>query len=126
MGRHNVAENENGGGGRQGRQRVKSMLHDAEQVITIPGASSGQIRQAVDADPRDDREVRRDVLHDIVDALERSAGLDDGEVRVTSRRDGTVIVSGALSSWDGHDRAIAAVWSVPGVTAVADHIQVLA
>ncbi|HUA41338.1 MAG TPA: BON domain-containing protein [Streptosporangiaceae bacterium] len=171
-----------------------AILQDAEQFITMPGTVSGQIRQQVDADRRDDREIRQDVLRallldslvpmtvdaqvrdgivtligtvswqgecddamflvgtvpgvlgvldeispispkfsaggdvedDIVDALERSAGPDDGDVRVTSSPDGTVILSGAVTSWDGHDRAIAVVWSVPGVTAVADRIQVLA
>jgi osmotically-inducible protein OsmY len=171
-----------------------AILQDAEKFTTMPGTASGQIRQQVDADRRDDREIRRDVLRalmldslvpmtvdalvrdgivtltgtvrwhgerddaiflvatvpgvvgvldeispispkfsacgdvedDIVDALERSAGLDDGEVRVTSSPDGTVILSGAVGSFDSHDRAIAAVWSVPGVTAVADRIQVLA
>jgi osmotically-inducible protein OsmY len=171
-----------------------TVVQGAEQIMTMPGTSSGQVREQVDAERRDDREVRRDVLRalvldslvpvtvdaqvrdgivtlagtvrwqgerddaillaaavpgvlgilddislasaecltggdvedDIVDALERAAGLDDGDVRVTSSRDGTVILSGVVSSWDGHDRAVAAAWSVPGVGAVADHIQVLA
>lgn len=170
-----------------------TVLPDTEQLMTMPGTSTGQIRQQLDADRRDDLELRRDVLRalmldslvpmtvdaqvrdgivtltgivrwhgerddamflvgavpgvlgildeisltsgrghtggdvedDVADALERSAVLGDGKVRVTSGVDGTVILSGAVSSWDDHDQAITAAWSVPGVTAVEDRLLVL-
>jgi osmotically-inducible protein OsmY len=37
---------------------------------------------------------------------------------------GTVSVSGTVSSWSEHDAALAAAWAAPGVTDVGDHIVV--
>jgi osmotically-inducible protein OsmY len=37
---------------------------------------------------------------------------------------GLVTLSGAVSSWAAHDQAVAAAWSVPGVTQVDDRIRI--
>jgi len=47
---------------------------------------------------------------------------DAREVETSS--DGLVILSGTVSSWAAHDHAVAAAWSAPGVTQVADRIRI--
>jgi len=37
---------------------------------------------------------------------------------------GTVVVTGTVSSWSEHDAALAAAWAAPGVTSVDDEIVV--
>jgi osmotically-inducible protein OsmY len=64
-----------------------------------------------------------DVQESIERALKRSAKLDADTVSV-SAYDGTVSVSGVVSSWSEHDAAIAAAWAARGVTNVDDRIVV--
>ena len=64
-----------------------------------------------------------DVKHSIKKALERNAKLDADEVSVESKN-GTVTISGTVSSWTEHDEAVSAAWAAPGVTRVDDRIDV--
>ena len=64
-----------------------------------------------------------DLQHSIRKAMERSAKLDAKNVKVESSN-GTVKLSGTVSSWVDHDAAVDAAWSAPGVTDVTDHILV--
>lgn len=64
-----------------------------------------------------------DVRHSIKKAMERSAKLDADSVSVESAN-GTVTLSGTVSSWADHDEAVSAAWAAPGVTRVKDHILV--
>jgi osmotically-inducible protein OsmY len=64
-----------------------------------------------------------DVQESIEKALKRSAKLDAENVEV-SAYDGTVAVSGVVSSWAEHDAAIAAAWGARGVTNVDDRLVV--
>jgi osmotically-inducible protein OsmY len=61
--------------------------------------------------------------HSIKRAMERSAKLDAKNVHVKSEN-GTVTLSGTVSSWVDHDAAVDAAWSAPGVRDVRDHILV--
>jgi osmotically-inducible protein OsmY len=65
----------------------------------------------------------QDVHHSIKKALERNAKLDSESISVESEN-GTVTLSGEVSSWADHDQAIEAAWAAPGVTRVKDHIAV--
>ena len=64
-----------------------------------------------------------DVRHSIKKAFERSAKLDAKDLSVETYN-GTVTLSGAVSSWSEHDEAISAAWAAPGVTSVDDRILV--
>jgi osmotically-inducible protein OsmY len=65
----------------------------------------------------------KDVKHDIEKALERNAKVDAHQLKVDTHN-GTVAVTGTVSSWSEHDEALAAAWAAPGVTDVTDHIVV--
>jgi osmotically-inducible protein OsmY len=64
-----------------------------------------------------------DVKEDIEKALKRNAKLDAKGLQVDTH-DGTVALTGVVSSWSEHDAALAAAWAAPGVTDVNDHIVV--
>ena len=64
-----------------------------------------------------------DVKESIKKALERNAKLDAKDLSVDTHN-GTVSVTGTVSSWAEHDAALAAAWAAPGVTDVDDHIVV--
>jgi osmotically-inducible protein OsmY len=78
---------------------------DDEIELTTPSASSGDVR------------------HSIKKALERDAKLDAEELSVESVN-GTVTLSGTVSSWAEHDAAVNAAWAAPGVSMVDDLIFV--
>ena len=65
----------------------------------------------------------KDVKHDIKKAMERDAKLDADDVDVESSN-GTVTLTGTVSSWAEHDAAIGAAWAAPGVSDVDDRILV--
>jgi len=60
-----------------------------------------------------------DVKDSIKDAFKRNAKLDADDLSVTSSN-GTVTISGFVSSWSEHDEALEAAWAAPGVTDVDD------
>jgi len=60
-----------------------------------------------------------DVKDSIKDAFKRNAKLDADDLSV-STSNGTVTISGIVSSWSEHDEALDAAWSAPGVTDVDD------
>jgi len=64
-----------------------------------------------------------DVEEAIRKAFERNAKVDAEDVSVDTH-DGTVVLSGTVSSWAEHDEAIAAAWAAPGVTGVDDYLGV--
>jgi len=64
-----------------------------------------------------------DVEKSIKKALERNAKVDADDLSVDTYN-GTVAVTGSVSSWAEHDAAIAAAWAAPGVTNVDDQITV--
>jgi osmotically-inducible protein OsmY len=64
-----------------------------------------------------------DVKESIKKALKRNAKLDADDLSVDTYN-GTVAVTGTVSSWSEHDAAIAAAWAAPGVTNVDDNIAV--
>ena len=63
----------------------------------------------------------RDAIHA---AFRRDAALAADGLSVETSSDALVILSGTVSSWAAHDRAVAAAWSAPGVTQVDDRIRV--
>jgi osmotically-inducible protein OsmY len=64
-----------------------------------------------------------DIQQTITQAYKRIADLDADQLSVSSSN-GTVTLSGWVSSWSEHDAAVDAAWSAPGVTAVNDEISV--
>ena len=64
-----------------------------------------------------------DVKQSIERAFQRNANLDAEGLSVTTRGN-TVLLRGAVSSWDERDAAVAAAWAAPGVAAVEDRIVV--
>jgi osmotically-inducible protein OsmY len=67
--------------------------------------------------------MAQEVARSIESALRRDARLDADSVTVGSSN-GTISLSGAVSSWSEHDAAVAAAWAAPGVTAVEDMLVV--
>lgn len=59
----------------------------------------------------------------ITRALKRNAELDAGGLAVEPE-DGTVTISGDVSSWSERDQAITVAWAAPGVRTVVDNIHV--
>jgi osmotically-inducible protein OsmY len=64
-----------------------------------------------------------EVEYAIKKALKRNAKLDAKSLGVETTN-GTVTLSGVVSSWSEHDAAVDAAWAAPGVTSVADRILV--
>jgi osmotically-inducible protein OsmY len=57
-------------------------------------------------------------------AFRRDAMLDPDRLSVETFSGGLVILSGTVSSWAAHDRAVAAAWSAAGIADVDDRIGV--
>jgi osmotically-inducible protein OsmY len=64
-----------------------------------------------------------DVKESIKKAFKRNASLDAEDLDV-STENGTVTISGTVSSWVEHDEAIDAAWAAPGVTSVREQMTV--
>ena len=64
-----------------------------------------------------------DVQESIRKAFKRNAKIDADDVSVDNH-DGTVVLTGSVSSWAEHDEALAAAWAAPGVTGVDDYLEV--
>jgi osmotically-inducible protein OsmY len=64
-----------------------------------------------------------DVQHAIKKAFKRNASLDAKDLSISSDN-GTVTITGSVSSWAEHDEAIDAAWAAPGVTGVRDYMTV--
>jgi osmotically-inducible protein OsmY len=64
-----------------------------------------------------------DVEESIKKAFKRNAKLDSKRLAVETYN-GTVALTGTVTSWNEHDAAIAAAWAAPGVSKVDDHIVV--
>jgi len=65
-----------------------------------------------------------EVLHDIEDALRRSAEVDARRIAV-SAKDGRIHLYGKVRSWVERDQAEHAAWAAPGVTEVINDISVV-
>lgn len=64
-------------------------------------------------------------VHDLISAaLHRQADVDSDSVRLTSD-DGTVTLTGSVSSWDERERVEAAAWAAPGVHHVANDLAIV-
>jgi osmotically-inducible protein OsmY len=64
-----------------------------------------------------------DVEDAIGEAFKRNAGIDAGELRI-STSNGAVRIDGSVRSWAEHDAALDAAWAAPGVTSVDDRMSV--
>ncbi|HEX6519733.1 MAG TPA: BON domain-containing protein [Streptosporangiaceae bacterium] len=60
----------------------------------------------------------------ITGAFRRNATLDAHVLSVQTSSGGLVTLSGTVGSWAAHDQALAAAWSVLGVTQVENRIQI--
>ena len=78
---------------------------DDEVEVTIDGPAAADVQQSISK------------------AFERDASLD-AEALSVATFDGTVTLSGHVSSWLEHDAAVNAAWAAPGVRAVEDEIVV--
>jgi osmotically-inducible protein OsmY len=67
--------------------------------------------------------ISEDVRGNIVDALKRNAEVDATSIMVTVHGD-RVALLGKVKTWRERDVAERAAWSVPGVTAVEDHLDI--
>jgi osmotically-inducible protein OsmY len=64
-----------------------------------------------------------DVQESIKSAFKRNAAID-GDDLLISTDNGSVTISGSVSSWAEHDEALDAAWAAPGVTPVYDDMTV--
>ena len=74
-------------------------------ALTTPTPTAGDVKQAIER------------------AFQRNANLDAEGLSVKTHGN-VVMLSGAVSSWDERDAAVAAAWAAPGVAAVEDRIVV--
>jgi len=78
---------------------------DVQITLTSPPPKVGDVKQAIER------------------AFQRNANLDAEGLSVKTHGN-TVLLSGAVSSWDERHAAVAAAWAAPGVAAVEDQIVV--
>ena len=78
---------------------------DNQITLTTPQPKAGDVKQSIER------------------AFQRNANLDAEGLSVTTHGN-MVMLSGAVSSWDERDAAVAAAWAAPGVAAVEDRIVV--
>lgn len=78
---------------------------DNQITLTSPPPKAGDVKQAIER------------------AFQRNANLDAEGLSVKTYGN-TVLLSGAVSSLDERDAAVAAAWAAPGVAAVKDQIMV--
>ncbi|HEV2919947.1 MAG TPA: BON domain-containing protein [Actinomycetota bacterium] len=78
---------------------------DNQITLTSPQPKAGDVKQSIER------------------AFQRNASLDAEGLSVKTYGN-TVLLSGAVSSWDERDAAVAAAWAAPGVAAVKDQIVV--
>jgi osmotically-inducible protein OsmY len=78
---------------------------DDQIALTTPQPEAGDVKQSIER------------------AFQRNASLDAEGLSVTTHGS-MVMLSGAVSSWDERDAAVAAAWAAPGVAAVEDRIVV--
>ena len=78
---------------------------DNQITLTSPQPKAGDVKQSIER------------------AFQRNANLDAEGLSVKTYGN-TVLLSGAVSSWDERDAAVAAAWAAPGVAAVEDRIVV--
>ena len=78
---------------------------DNQITLTTPQPKAGDVKQSIER------------------AFQRNASLDAEGLSVTTRGN-TAVLSGAVSSWDEREAAVAAAWAAPGVAAVEDRIVV--
>jgi osmotically-inducible protein OsmY len=78
---------------------------DNQITLTSPQPKAGDVKQSIER------------------AFQRNAKLDAEGLSVKTYGN-TVLLSGAVSSWDERDAAVAAAWAAPGVAAVKDQIVV--
>jgi osmotically-inducible protein OsmY len=91
---------------------------EAELVsMTVPGVRGVADEIAIVAARAD-----ADMQQSVISAYRRSASLARQLLSVDAPLSGVVIVSGTVTSWAQHEEAVAAAWSVPGVTRVDDRI----
>ena len=64
-----------------------------------------------------------DVTNKIEDAFRRNANLEARRISVATS-DGTVTLSGSVSSWSERDQAVSAAWAAPGVNSVHNELTV--
>lgn len=95
-----------------------------DEADYIAGNIAGVLGVDDQIELRDPAPNAGDVKEGINKAFRRSAELDAEDVAVDTR-DGTVVLTGSVSSWAEHDEAIAAAWAAPGVSNVDDYIEVI-
>ena len=78
---------------------------DNQITLTSPQPKAGDVKQSIER------------------AFQRNASLDAEGLSVKTYGN-TILLSGAVSSWDERDAAVAAAWAAPGVAAVEDRIVV--
>jgi osmotically-inducible protein OsmY len=78
---------------------------DNQITLTAPQPEAGDVKQSIER------------------AFQRNANLDAEGLSVRTHGN-MVVLSGAVSSWDERDAAVAAAWAAPGVAAVEDRIIV--
>jgi osmotically-inducible protein OsmY len=101
-----------------------SRQYQREEADYVAGNIAGILGVDDQIDLRDPEPSAGDVAEGIRKAFKRSAKLDADHVSVDTY-DGTVVLTGYVSSWVEHDEAIAAAWAARGVSKVDDHIEVI-
>jgi osmotically-inducible protein OsmY len=97
--------------------------YQRDEAEFIAGNLIGVVGLENDIDLSDTTPSPDDVEAKIKKAFTRNAKLDADDLAV-STSDGTVTLSGTVSSWDERDAAVAAAWAAPGVKVVDDLLTV--
>jgi osmotically-inducible protein OsmY len=65
-----------------------------------------------------------DIKESITQGFQRNAAINADQITIESYDDGTVILSGYVSSWAEKREALGAAWSAPGVSRVTDCLNI--
>jgi osmotically-inducible protein OsmY len=94
-----------------------------EEAETVASSVTGVVEVIDEIELEHPEPQGGEVKTAIENAFRRNATIDADDLSVTTSN-GTVTISGVVSSSSEHTDAITAAWSVPGVTSVNDQIKV--
>ena len=110
-------------GGRITLTGTAAWKYQRDEAESVAGKVDGVDSVVDEIELTQERADAASVKSSIERAFIRNAKIDAEDVAVDTLDDGTVVLTGSVSSWTEHDAAVAAAWAAPGVTKVDDFLE---